>query len=73
MVACLSASGAVDDAADLSGAALLAYGAFEISRLQRDLKAQTERADQAEKSLADARNQLKMQREKGSASADADR
>jgi proteasome lid subunit RPN8/RPN11 len=73
MVACLSASGAVDDAADLSGAALLAYGAFEISRLQRDLKAQTERADQAEKSLADARNQLRMQREKGSASADADR
>jgi proteasome lid subunit RPN8/RPN11 len=62
MVACLAASG-VDDAADLSGASLLAYGALEISRLQRDLKAQTERADQAEKSLADARNQLKMERE----------
>jgi hypothetical protein len=37
-----------------------------------DLKAQTERANRAEKSLTDARNQLKTEQEKGAASTDAD-
>jgi proteasome lid subunit RPN8/RPN11 len=52
-------------------AVFLAYEALDIVRLQADLKAQTERAKRAEKSLADARNQLKIEREKGAAKADA--
>ena len=48
-------------------AALLAYDTF---RLQADLKTQTARATRAEKSLADARNQLKAERLKNAPSAD---
>jgi proteasome lid subunit RPN8/RPN11 len=50
-------------------ALLLAYQAYDISRLQAELKAQTERANRAEKALADARNQLKMELDRGAASA----
>jgi hypothetical protein len=46
--------------------------AFEVFRLQTDLNAQTERANRAEQSLTDARNQLKTEREKSAASRDAD-
>jgi hypothetical protein len=46
---------------------LLAYYVF---RLQANLKAQTDRANRAEKSLANARGQLKIQQEKTAASAD---
>jgi proteasome lid subunit RPN8/RPN11 len=56
-------------AACLLVTALLAYGVF---RLQMDLKAQTERANRAEKSLTDARSQLKTEQEKHGASTDAD-
>jgi hypothetical protein len=48
-------------------AALLAYEARDVFRLQADLKVQTERANRAEKSLSDARNQLKIEREKTAA------
>ena len=51
-------------------AVFLAYGALDIVWLQADLKAQTERAKRAEKSLADARNELKIEREKSAARAD---
>ena len=56
MVACLAAI-------------LLAYDVFW---LRVDLNAQTERANRAEKSLTDARNQLKTEGEKSAASRDAD-
>jgi proteasome lid subunit RPN8/RPN11 len=52
-------------------AVLLAYEARDVYNLQADLKAQTERAQRAEKSLADARNQLKIEREKSVARAGA--
>ena len=48
-------------------AALLAYDVF---RLQAALKSQTDRANRAEKFLADARNQLRIQQQKIAASAD---
>ncbi len=49
---------------------LLAYEAHDISRLQADLKAQTERANRAEEELADARNELRIVLGKGAPSAD---
>ena len=48
-------------------AALVAYDTF---RLQADLRTQTDRANRAERSLADARNQLKAERQKNAPAPD---